>query len=190
MASASETKTVSEILTATVNSEYKQVLVDGSATNMDAGTVYGGIGVITGNNSSRLLMDYKEKNPKAYWEIMNLLFKPDYGAGLTHVKIEFGTDVNSSSGTEPSIMRSEDEEADVTRGAGFMFAADALSINPDVSVDLLRWGEPKWVTDAFSVYRENGFKARYKWYKAALDKAYDTYGVKFSHISADYNEAA
>lgn len=40
---------------------------------------------------------------------MNLLFKPDYGAGLTHVKIEFGTDVNSSSGTEPSIMRSADE---------------------------------------------------------------------------------
>ena len=190
MASASEAKEVIKILPATVNSEYKQVLVDGSTTNMDEGTVYRGLGVITGNNSSRLLMDYKAKNPKAYWEIMNLLFKPDYGAGLTHVKIEFGTDVNSSSGTEPSIMRSEDEEADVTRGAGFMFAADALSINPDISVDLLRWGEPKWVTDAFSVSQENGFKARYKWYKAALDKAYDTYGIKFTHISADSNEAA
>ena len=190
MASSSEAKEVIKILPATVNSEYKQVLVDGSTTNMDEGTVYRGLGVITGNNSSRLLMDYKAKNPKAYWEIMNLLFKPDYGAGLTHVKIEFGTDVNSSSGTEPSIMRSEDEEADVTRGAGFMFAADALSINPDISVDLLRWGEPKWVTDAFSVSQENGFKARYKWYKAALDKAYDTYGIKFTHISADSNEAA
>ena len=142
MASASEAKEVIKILPATVNSEYKQVLVDGSTTNMDEGTVYRGLGVITGNNSSRLLMDYKAKNPKAYWEIMNLLFKPDYGAGLTHVKIEFGTDVNSSSGTEPSIMRSEDEEADVTRGAGFMFAADALSINPDISVDLLRWASP------------------------------------------------
>ena len=104
MASASEAKEVIKILPATVNSEYKQVLVDGSTTNMDEGTVYRGLGVITGNNSSRLLMDYKAKNPKAYWEIMNLLFKPDYGAGLTHVKIEFGTDVNSSSGTEPSIM--------------------------------------------------------------------------------------
>lgn len=151
------------ILPAVVNSEYRQVVVDGSTTNMDSGTVYRGLGAITGNNSSRLLMDYKAKNPEAYWEIMNLLFKPDYGAGLTHVKIEFGTDVNSSSGTEPSIMRSEDEEADVTRGTGFMFATDALSINPDISVDLLRWGEPKWVTDAFSVSQENGFKARYKW---------------------------
>lgn len=72
MSSATETKNVSEILPATVNSEYKQVLVDGSTTNMDEGTVYRGLGVITGNNSSRLLMDYKAKNPDAYWEIMNL----------------------------------------------------------------------------------------------------------------------
>ncbi len=179
----------SEYPEAFVNDSYYSVLVDGNTVNENSGTVYRGLGVVTGNNSSRLLMDYKSENPEAYWEIMNLLFKPDYGAGLTHVKIEFGTDVNSSSGTEPSIMRSEDEEADVTRGAGFMFAADALSINPNITVDLLRWGEPKWVTDAFLVSQENGFEARYKWYKAALDSAYDTYGIKFTHLSADANEA-
>ena len=42
MASASEAKEVIKILPATVNSEYKQVLVDGSRTNMDEGTVYRG----------------------------------------------------------------------------------------------------------------------------------------------------
>ena len=187
---AATTEAAAEIPIAFVDDSYYAVTVDGDTTNMDEGTIYRGLGVITGNNSSRLLMDYKTKNPEAYWEIMNLLFKPDYGAGLTHVKIEFGSDVNSSSGTEPSIMRSADEEADVTRGAGFMFAADALSINPDITVDLLRWGEPKWVTDAFNESTEAGHAARYKWYKAALDKAYDTYGIKFTHISADANEAA
>ena len=181
--------TEKEIPVAVVDDSYYAVTIDGNTINTDEGTVYRGLGVVTGNNSSRLLMDYKTENPDAYWEIMNLLFKPDYGAGLTHVKIEFGTDVNSSSGTEPSIMRSADEEADVTRGAGFMFAADALSINPDITVDLLRWGEPKWVTDAFDESTEAGHAARYKWYKAALDKAYDTYGIKFTHISADANEA-
>ena len=181
--------TEKEIPVAVVDDSYYAVTVDGNTINNDEGTVYRGLGVVTGNNSSRLLMDYKTENPDAYWEIMNLLFKPDYGAGLTHVKIEFGTDVNSSSGTEPSIMRSADEEADVTRGAGFMFAADALSINPDITVDLLRWGEPKWVTDAFDESTEAGHAARYKWYKAAIDKAYDTYGIKFTHISADANEA-
>lgn len=185
---AAETEAVKEIPLASVDTSYKAVTVDGSTVNMDEGTVWRGLGVVTGNNSSRLLMDYKTQNPDAYWEIMNLLFKPDYGAGLSHVKIEFGTDVNSSSGTEPSIMRSADEEADVTRGAGFMFAADALSINPDITVDLLRWGEPKWVTDAFAESQEAGFEARYKWYKAAIDGAYDTYGMKFTHISADGNE--
>lgn len=69
-----------------------------------------------------------------------------------------------------------------------MFAADALSINPDITVDLLRWGEPKWVTDAFAESQEKGFEARYKWYKAAIDGAFDTYGMKFTHISADGNE--
>lgn len=182
-------ETVKEIPTAKIDTSYKAVSIDGSTVNMDEGTVYRGLGVVTGNNSSRLLMDYKTENPDAYWEIMNLLFKPDYGAGLTHIKIEFGSDVNSSSGTEPSIMRSADETADVTRGAGFMFAADALSINPDITVDLLRWGEPKWVTDAFDVSQENGFETRYKWYKAAIDGAYDKYGMKFTHISADMNEA-
>ncbi len=182
--------TEKEIPVAVVDDSYYAVTIDGNTINTDEGTVYKGLGVVTGNNSSRLLMDYKTENPNAYWEIMNLLFKPDYGAGLTHVKIEFGTDVNSSSGTEPSIMRSADEVADVTRGAGFMFAADALSINPDTTVDLLRWGEPKWVTDAFSESVESGHAARYKWYKAAIDKAYDTYGIKFTHISADANEAS
>lgn len=186
--STEQASAVAGIPTAMVNDTYTVVSIDGNTVNMDEGTVYRGLGVVTGNNSSRLLMDYKTENPEAYWEIMNLLFKPDYGAGLTHIKIEFGTDVNSSSGTEPSIMRSEDETADVTRGAGFMFAADALSINPDITVDLLRWGEPKWVTDAFDVSQENGFEARYKWYKAAIDGAYDKYGMKFTHISADMNE--
>lgn len=180
--------TVEEFPTARVNTAYQNVTIDGNTVNTDEGTVFRGLGTVTGNNSSRLLMDYKVQNPEAYWEIMNLLFKPDYGAGLSHIKIEFGSDVNSSSGTEPSVMRSADETADVTRGAGFMLAADALSINPDITVDLLRWSEPKWVTDAFAEGTEAGYAARYLWYKSAIDAAYDTYGIKFTHISPDTNE--
>lgn len=164
------------------------VTIDGGTVNNDSGTVYRGLGTVTGNNSSRLLMDYKVNDPKAYWEIMDLLFKPDHGAGLTHVKLEFGADINSSSGTEPSVMRYADEKADVTRGAGFMFAADALSINPEITVDLLRWGEPAWVADEFKKSQEEGFAARYKWYKSTLDAAYETYGIRFTHVSPDSNE--
>lgn len=171
-----------------MNKKLTNVTIDGNTVNKDKGTVYRGLGTVTGNNSSRLLMDYKVQNPKAYREIMNLLFKPDCGAGLTHVKLEFGADINSSSGTEPSIMRYADEKADVTRGAGFMFAADALSINPEITVDILRWGEPAWVAEEFKKSKEKGFEARYKWYKSALDAAYERYGIKFTHVSPDSNE--
>jgi hypothetical protein len=177
-----------EIPYATVNPDYQLVEVDGNTINPY--NAFRGLGAITGNNSSRLLMDYKELNPDDYWEMMNLLFKPGYGAGITHVKLEFGTDVNSSSGTEPSTMRFEDETANVRRGAGFMFAADAKSINPDITVNMLRWGEPQWVTNAFDVSLEAGHEARYKWYKETIDAAYDEYGLKFDFMSADGNEPA
>ena len=41
------------------------VTIDGKTINNGKGTVYRGLGTVTGNNSSRLLMDYKVKNPKA-----------------------------------------------------------------------------------------------------------------------------
>ena len=61
--------------------------------------------------------------------MMELLFNPEKGAGLNHIKVEMGGDVNSSSGTEPATMRSPEEEANVLRGAGWHFAADAKTIN-------------------------------------------------------------
>ncbi len=168
----------------------REIVIDGNTVNLNLGTVYRGLGVVTGNNSSRLLLDYKELHPESYWQIMRLLFQPDYGLGLSLVKLEFGADVNSSSGTEPCIMRSAEEVADVTRGAGFIFAADAKKVNPDVKVDLLRWGEPRWVRDAFDRSKEDGLEARYRWYLSAIEGAYDTFGLCFDNISADGNEPA
>lgn len=80
-------------------------------------------------------------------------------------------------------MRSGDETADVTRGAGYQLAADAKTINPDLTLDMLWWSEPRWISDSDDVYA-----ARYKWYKNTLDAAYDTYGVKFDYVSATQNE--
>ena len=165
-----------------------EVLADGTQANENPAACYRGLGCVSGNNSSRLLLDYKVEHPHAYEEIMRLLFQKDYGAGLTHIKLELGADVNSSSGTEPCTKRSLNEPADVTRGAGFQFAADAKAINPDITIDMLRWGEPKWVTDAFVISQEHGLRARYRWYKETLDAAYAVYGLKFDYISADQNE--
>ncbi len=158
------------------------IVIDGNNANTLENMLYRGVGMVSGNNSSRLLLDYKAENPEAYWEIMNYMFGRQ-GLEISHLKLEMGSDVNSSSGTEPSVKRTEDEPADVTRGAGYQLAADAKSINPDLTLDMLWWSEPLWVSSSEDVYA-----ARYKWYKETLDAAYATYGIQFDYVSATQNE--
>ena len=163
---------------------WRDIVVDGDdVERRPDGTAYnpfGGFGSVSCNNTSRLLLDYKEENPRAYWKIMRLLFDPVHGAGLAHIKVEMGADSNTSSGTEPATKRSADEPANVLRGAGFHFIADALKINPDIELEALRWGEPSWTgTD---------WTKRYQWYKETIDAAYDTFGVKFHWMSPSQNE--
>ncbi len=167
-----------------INSEH-QVTVDGSRANANENSLYEGIGFISANNSSRLLLDYKDENPEAYWEILNYIFGDD-GLGVSLYKLEMGADVDSSSGTEPAVKRSADEPADVTRGAGYQLAADAMTINPDLKIDMLYWGLPKWVNEPEET--EDKYAARYKWYKETIDAMYDTYGIKVSYITAGQNE--
>ena len=168
--------------------EIRKVVIDGNRLNRKKHVAYRGVGTVSCNNSSRLLMDYKTEHPDRYQEIMKWLFDPEQGMGLTHVKIELGADINSSSGTEPATKRTKEEPANVSRGAGFMFAADAKKINPDVTADLLRWGQVGWVDKAFLRSKEAGYEARYQWYKETIDAAYDRWGLRFDYISADMNE--
>ena len=171
-------------LNTTAGAEEKSVdlIIDGNNAITAENKLYRGLGMVSGNNSSRLLLDYKDENPEKYNEILNYLFGAD-GIGITHLKLEMGSDINSSSGTEPAVMRTEDEKADVTRGAGFQLAADAKKINPDLTLDMLWWSEPLWISNAEDVYA-----ARYKWYKSILDAAYETYNLTFDYVSANQNE--
>lgn len=160
----------------------KEIIIDGTTAQLKENMRYRGAGMVSGNNSSRLLLDYKAEHPEAYEQILEYMFGKE-GIGITHLKVEMGADINSSSGTEPSVMRTEDEKADVTRGAAYQLAADAKKINPGLTLDMLWWGEPKWISDAADVYA-----ARYKWYKNTLDAAYETYGLEFDYVSAVQNE--
>ncbi|BCN31742.1 glycoside hydrolase family 30 protein [Anaeromicropila herbilytica] len=158
------------------------VIVDGAKANKMPNSIYRGFGMISANNSSRLLLDYKAEHPEAYWNILNCIFGKE-GLGATHFKLEMGSDINSSSGTEPCIMRRADEEPDVTRGASYQLAFDAKQINPDITLDMLRWSEPAWISNADDVY-----DLRYQWYKSTLDAAFKEYGLIFDYISANQNE--
>ena len=125
----------------------------------EKGMVYRGFGMVSANNSSKLLLDYSREHEQIYWEILSHIFGEE-GLGISHLKIEMGSDINSSSGTEPATIRYEGEAADVSRGAGFILCKDAKQINPDLTLDMLWWSEPRWVSDADDLYG-----ARYQWYK-------------------------
>ena len=167
------------------NDQTREIVIDGSAAITDENMLYEGFGYISANNSSRLLLDYKEENPDAYWEILNYVFGSD-GLNISLYKLEMGADVDSSSGTEPAVKRSADEKADVTRGAAYSIAADALNINPDLKIDMLYWGMPAWVDESDT--DEGKYEARYEWYKETIEAFYDTYGCKISYLTVGQNE--
>ncbi|QKS70287.1 S-layer protein [Paenalkalicoccus suaedae] len=170
---------------AQANDHTKTIVIDGH--DVDEYNRFKGFGTVSGNNTSRLMLDYKEEDPDAYWEIMNQLFNPQTGAGLTHVKVEFGADIDSSSGTEPATMRYPDEPANVLRGAGFQFAADAKSINPTITTEILRWGEPRWTWNGAA---NQDYEARYQWYKQTIDAVYEEYGFRLDYVGISQNERA
>lgn len=158
-----------------------------SSMNMKPNTCFKGMGCTTASGSSKLFLDYKLLHPEAYNEILNLLFKKDYGAELSHIRIELGADVNSVSGTEPCIKRSEDSENNILNSAGFILASDALKINPEITVELMHCGEPFWVKNAFSESKRNGYRARYSWYLETIKSAYRLLGMKIDFISPQRN---
>ncbi len=108
------------------------------------GRIFDGIGAVSAGASSRLLTDYPEPQRR---QILDYLFKPDYGASLQHLKVEIGADVNSTDGSEPSFARTRAEMAhpDFNRGYEWWLMEEAQKRNPYIILDSLAWGAPGWI---------------------------------------------
>ena len=142
------------------------------------GLTYKGFGVLSGNATSSLLMDYKAEQPQAYWRLIETLFGGEHPM-MNTVKIEMGNDRNNSTGPNPCTMRERDEYPAVGREPGFQLAADARRYQPGVRLSLLRWMAPTWVHSNDDVYR---------WYKNTILAAYREYGVMADSVNPDVNE--
>ena len=105
------------------------------------GRVFEGIGGVSAGASSRLLIDYPEPQRS---EILDYLFKPQYGASLQHLKVEIGGDVNSTDGVEPSHKHSRNDE-NYHRGYEWWLMKEAKKRNPRIILDCLAWGAPAWI---------------------------------------------
>ncbi|MGH3167176.1 MAG: hypothetical protein ACRDN0_14965 [Trebonia sp.] len=116
--------------------------VNGTGT----GRVFDGVGAISGGGgTSRLLVDYPEPERS---RILDYLFKPGYGASLQILKVEIGSDTNSSNGAEPSHMRTR-TDLDCNRGYEWWLMEQAKKRNPSVRFYGLEWGAPGWFQGGF-----------------------------------------
>ncbi len=116
------------------------ILIDGRK----GGRVFDGIGGVSAGASSRLLIDYPEPYRS---QILDYLFKPHYGASLQHLKVEIGSDVDSTDGAEPSFARTraEMQSPDLDRGYEWWLMEEAKKRNPAIILDSLAWGAPGWI---------------------------------------------
>ncbi|MCF0261722.1 MAG: hypothetical protein HUK23_02285, partial [Sphaerochaetaceae bacterium] len=141
------------------------------------GRKFEGIGGVTSNGMTKLLHEYPTDQQS---DILDMLFKPKHGASFHQLKVEIGSDANGTCGTEPSHMRSE-TDFDITRGVGLWMAREAKDRNPDIILDAIRWGTPKWLTDN---------NKKYTFYKNFLQGARDSFNLEFNFLAPDENEGS
>jgi hypothetical protein len=113
------------------------ITVSGKAS----GPVFDGLGAISGGGgNSRLLIDYPEPQRS---QILDYLFKPNYGAGIELLKLEIGGDSNSSDGSEASIEHAKGQ-INCSSGYEWWLAEQAVARNPKIKLYGLQWAAPGW----------------------------------------------
>ena len=106
------------------------------------GKRFDGIGAVSGGGAtSVLLKDYPEPQRS---QILDLLFKPKFGASMSALLVEVPGDGNATQGSEPSHMHSRDD-LNVNRGYEWWLMSEAKKRNADLTLDACAWGCPAWV---------------------------------------------
>jgi galactosylceramidase len=106
---------------------------------------FDGIGVVNGGGAtSVLLKDYPEPQRS---QILDLLYKPQFGASVSALLVEIPGDGNATQGSMPSHMHSRDD-LDHHRGYIWWLLREAKRRNPDLSLDGTAWSAPGWIGDA------------------------------------------
>lgn len=153
------------------------ITVDDGSTQ---GRTYEGIGAVSAGASSRLLFDYPDPIRS---DILDYLFKPKFGAGFQHLKVEIGGGENSTCGSEPShaITRAELTAPVGTRGYEFWLAKEARDRNPGIILDGLAWCHPYWFSTLWSQDQAD-------YIIAFLDAAKSAWGLDWEWIGACKNK--
>jgi len=116
------------------------VTLDGKA----GGKRFDGIGVVDGGGAtSVLLKDYPEP---LRGQILDLLYKPKFGASVSALLVEIPGDGNSTQGAMPSHMHTR-ADLEYSRGYTWWVLREARQRNPRLTLDGAAWSAPGWIGD-------------------------------------------
>jgi hypothetical protein len=106
------------------------------------GKRFDGIGAVSGGGAtSVLLKDYPESQRN---QILDLLFKPKFGASMSALLVEVPGDGNATQGSESSHMHTKGD-LNFSRGYEWWLMSEAKKRNPALTLDACAWGCPAWV---------------------------------------------
>jgi galactosylceramidase len=108
----------------------------------DSGKKYEGVGAVSGGGATSVLLhDYVEPQRS---QILDYLFKPNFGAGIQELYVEIGGDGNSTQGSEPSHEHMSTDK-NFNRGYEWWLMEQARARNPSIQLDVTAWSAPGWV---------------------------------------------
>ena len=116
-------------------------------TNLQQGKQFDGIGAVNGGGAtSVLLKDYPEP-----WrsQIMDMVYKPMFGASVSALLVEIPGDGNSTQGSMPSHAHFRGD-ANFLRGYMWWVMQEAKRRNAGLSLDATGWSAPAWVGNFWS----------------------------------------
>ena len=112
-----------------------------------AGKQFDGIGAVDGGGAtSVLLKDYPEPQRQ---QIIDLVYKPMFGASISALLVEIPGDGNSTQGSMPSHSHFRGD-ADFERGYTWWVMKAAKKCNPKLALDATSWSAPGWVGSFWS----------------------------------------
>ena len=116
-------------------------------TNALQGKQFDGIGAVNGGGAtSVLLKDYPEPQRS---QIMDLVFKPMFGASVSSMLVEIPGDGNSTQGSMPSHSHYRGD-FNAQRGYTWWVLREAKARNPQLDLDATGWSAPAWVGNFWS----------------------------------------
>jgi hypothetical protein len=145
------------------------IVVDGTS----AGRTFDFVGGLSGGGAtSRLLIDYPPQQQK---EILDYLFKPQFGASLQMLKVEIGADTDTTNGAEASHQRTPTDQ-NYHRGYEWWLMQEAKKRNPNIKLYGLEWGAPGWFASGF--FSDDNINYIINW----ISHASSDYGLTIDYV--------